>query len=297
MSHFTVAVITRGRPSEEGLEAILAPYDENREVLHYITKEQLIARVRENITSYAETCYADYLKDKDKYVAKYKDNPNHIKYITKTFPEKLKWTDEQCYTEALSDYEAEDIMPDGSVKSTYNPNSKWDWWQVGGRWAGYLYVKEDSQGSLGEKSWTWGEESPYECDHKGLKKVDCARIKDLVFPDTEKQAKDAARFWELYIEGAPALTDHDNELIKFVWYKPEYYTEHYKTKENYVRACSTFTTYAAVTKDGQWHEQGQMGWFGMSFDDDEVGWADSYYKLIFENADEDDYITIVDCHI
>ena len=26
----------------------------------------------------------------------------------------------------------------GTYRSTYNPDSKWDWWKMGGRWAGYL---------------------------------------------------------------------------------------------------------------------------------------------------------------
>lgn len=29
--------------------------------------------------------------------------------------------------------------------STYNPDSKWDWWQLGGRWPGRLQLKEGAQ--------------------------------------------------------------------------------------------------------------------------------------------------------
>lgn len=297
MSHFTVAVITKGAPSEEDIAKLLAPYDENQEVLHYISKEELIARRRKCITDYAESTYAEYLKDKEGYLKKYGDKVDHIRYLTKEFPKQLKWTDEECYQDEISGYDEEDIMPDGSLRSTYNPQSKWDWWQVGGRWAGYLHVRNECEGELGEKSWTWEDKDPYACKHSELKKVDSARIKDLVFPDTEKHKQEAARFWDLYVEGQDPQTDEDREMIKFVWYTREYYLDHYKTKENYVRACSTFTTYAAVTKDGVWHQQGEMGWFGMSSGDDEVAWADGYKKLIFDDADDDDYITIVDCHI
>jgi len=34
--------------------------------------------------------------------------------------------------------------------STYNPNSKWDWYQVGGRWTGYFKLKENTKGVLGK---------------------------------------------------------------------------------------------------------------------------------------------------
>lgn len=34
------------------------------------------------------------------------------------------------------DPDCEECNGTGIAKSTYNPDSKWDWWQVGGRWAG-----------------------------------------------------------------------------------------------------------------------------------------------------------------
>ena len=37
--------------------------------------------------------------------------------------------------------DTENIQPDGSVYSEYNPNSKWDWYEVGGRWKNLLRLK------------------------------------------------------------------------------------------------------------------------------------------------------------
>jgi len=34
-----------------------------------------------------------------------------------------------------------------------NPNSKWDWFMVGGRWSGYFKLKNGSPGIMGDKSW------------------------------------------------------------------------------------------------------------------------------------------------
>lgn len=297
MSHFTVAVITKGEPSSEDIERLLAPYDENKEVVHYITKEELIARRRKSIEEYAASTYAEYLSDKEGYIKKYGDRTAHIAYITEKFPKELKWTDEECYQAEIAGYEPEDIMPDGSLRSTYNPDSQWDWWQIGGRWADLLFINESCEGIRGEKSWGWGERDPYKCDIPNLQKVDSARIKDLVFPNTEKERKNAERFWELYVEKQEPLTDDDREMISFVWESPEHYLETYKTKENYARICSIFTTYAAITKDGVWHQQGKMGWWGISTGDDRIGWAEGYKALIFDGADDDDWITIVDCHI
>lgn len=208
----------------------------------------------------------------------------------------LLWTDEECYQDAIKYTEKENICKDGSVRSTYNPDSKWDWYQIGGRWAGLLTVKKGTPHEIGEKSWTWDEKNPYESTGDIIK-CDSARIKDLVFLDKEKDAQRARRFWELHVEGAEPQNDEERDMLKWAWYKKEYYIETYKDKETYVRCESAFSTYAAITKDGKWHAKGKMGWFGMSSDEDVVAWHDGYQKLIFDDAEEDDYITIVDCHI
>lgn len=295
MSHFAVAVITKGKPTEDVLAAMLAPYDENKEVLHFTSREELIKQKRQEISNFIESNYARYLADKEKYLSEC-TNQNHVKYITEEFPKMLLWTDEECYQDAIKYTEKENICKDGSVRSTYNPDSKWDWYQIGGRWAGLLTVKKGTPHEIGEKSWTWDEKNPYESTGDIIE-CDSARIKDLVFLDKEKDAQRARRFWELHVEGAEPQNDEERDMLKWARYKKEYYIETYKDKETYVRCESAFSTYAAITKDGKWHAKGKMGWFGMSSDEDVVAWHDGYQKLIFDDAEEDDYITIVDCHI
>jgi hypothetical protein len=39
--------------------------------------------------------------------------------------------------------------------STYNPNAEWDWYQVGGRWAGRIKVKEGVGFTKPGFSWGW----------------------------------------------------------------------------------------------------------------------------------------------
>lgn len=239
MSHFSVAVITKGIPTGEQIEKLMAPYQENS----------------------IGDCPKEYLE------------------FVKTDKEEGEWSEE------AQDY--------GYYE---NPNSKWDWYQVGGRWAGLLTTRKGAPHENGKKSWTWNDKNPYES--KGdIIKCDSARIKDLVFLDKDKDAQRARRFWELYIEGDDPQNDEERDMINFVWYKKEYYTETYKDKETYVRCESAFSTYAVITKDGEWHAKGEMGWFGCSNDNDVVAWYDGYQKLVFDNAEDDDYLTIVDCHI
>ena len=56
-------------------------------------------------------------------------------------------------------------------------------------------------------------------------------------------------------------------------------------------------TYAFVDRNGDWIGSGDMGWFGISSNDkDERAWTDEIQKLMNE-AKDDDFLAIVDCHI
>ena len=135
MSHFTVMVIG------DNPENQLALYDENLKVPHIKTKEEHIAKIREDISRYEKTSYAQYLADPEKYEAN-TTLKVHLNYIKNEFPKKLKWTDEECYQEAIKWYDKDKINKDGSTNETYNPKSKWDWYALGGRWGGLLRLKD-----------------------------------------------------------------------------------------------------------------------------------------------------------
>ena len=66
------------------------------------------------------------------------------------------------------------------------------------------------------------------------------------------------------------------------------------TEETYIERYSNFSTYAVI-KDGEWYAKGEMGWFGMSSDENE-NWKENFTKLI-ESLPEDSLLTLVDCHI
>lgn len=234
MSHYTVAVIHH---PEQDIDELLAPFDENIKVPKYIsyTKQQAVAHVRK------------YWKDVE------------------------DLSDEECYVKMAADYEDDMKDAEGNLYSTYNPQSKWDWYQEGGRWSGLLKDKRTGE----------------ECDE--------GRIGDLDFCIDEDEYKRAIRFWEVAIDHKPA--NDDEEFHTF--FKEEYYRERYGTKENYARRCASFTTYAVLTPDGVWHAPGEMGWFGCSSesDDESRDWDDHYIERFIESADPNDILTIVDCHI
>ena len=135
MSHFCVYIF---HDKNTSVSDLLAPYDENIELAPYVlyTKEQAIAKVRSDMEKYRDSIYKEYLADPVKYKEKWGNNKNHINYIENEFPKILNWTDEECYEE-IAKWKREDglVAEDGSILSKYNPKSKWDWYQIGGRWS------------------------------------------------------------------------------------------------------------------------------------------------------------------
>lgn len=140
MSHFCVYVF---HDKNTSIGDLLAPYNESIEFEPYVeyTKEEAIAKVRKDIEDYKNGTYAEYLKNPEEYENKYGFNNNHIKYLKDEFPKKLNWTDEQCYDHIKEDYTPDMIDNDGNLLSKYNPKSKWDWYEVGGRWYGGISMK------------------------------------------------------------------------------------------------------------------------------------------------------------
>lgn len=173
--------------------------------------------------------------------------------------------------------------------SKYNPNSKWDWYQVGGRWSGMLKVKKGKTGEMGEKSWcNEDEEIDEDC---------CDQVKKgyIDFSPDKKKLKESSRFWELVVEEKPLKKGEEKP---FSMYKKEYYTERYKDKKTYARINSEFGTFA-VLKDGEWFEKGEMGWFGCSSETNKeaIKWDNSFFDKFIKDLSDETLLTVVDCHI
>jgi hypothetical protein len=71
------------------------------------------------------------------------------------------------------------------------------------------------------------------------------------------------------------------------------------TKEQFVESRRHLSFRSVVTPDGEWHEVGKMGWWGISSEsgDEELEWNRKFYERFIEPLGDNDTITIVDCHI
>lgn len=293
MSHYAVLVIG------ENIKEQLAKFDENLETERYVeyTKEELIKKGRKRIEDYKNNYYVSYLNDPVKYENECK-NEDHMKYLIYEFPLKLKWTDEEVYIDGIEYEEAENIGPDGEIYSTRNPNSKWDWYTIGGRYRDRLALKNSLVGVKGDTlekyvGSLYRESKEGYCDSALKKDIDWSKSHQI-----KEEYDSAIRFWEIKIEGSEPITDEEKEDVKFDWYKPEYYTDKYKTKEVYATCMSNFTMWSIVI-DGKWYEKGEMGWFGVSDESGDEGllWELNFYDKFIKDLSEDTLLTVVDCHI
>ena len=150
MSHFTVLVVG------EDPETQLDPFNEELQVEKYTaeTREELIENQKRQINLMRDNSYAEYLANSTAYLEKNKFNQNHCNYfVNGEFAEALSWSDEQLYLDATKYLELHELDGNGGRLSTYNPKSKWDWYEVGGRWDGYLETRNGekvNQATIGE---------------------------------------------------------------------------------------------------------------------------------------------------
>lgn len=207
--------------------------------------------------------------------------------------------DRQHPYHAKADPDCEECSGTGKRMSTYNPDSQWDWWQVGGRWTG---------------AFTAADEQPYEPG------MDPGNIETCVIcGGTGKR---------LWITDLVPAGSEGSQGLQYLGKKPgEEFTrparegEEHVAEENDCNACEgtgqavawssqwrafpgdvvpvaewlaklegdkglEVVPYALVTPDGAWHQRGKMGWWGMSRDDvSKQDWHEQVIALAERHAD------------
>ncbi|GBQ91185.1 hypothetical protein AA23498_1109 [Acetobacter nitrogenifigens DSM 23921 = NBRC 105050] len=214
-----------------------------------------------------------------------------------------------------------------------NPDAKWDWYEIGGRWSGELMIRQEAA-------------PDYQAIHRspeGRILVDEARRGDIDFGAMERQACDAAmsrwqqtreivqktmsfddlhaiRSWEdIRIEMQRKAGNIDEARTRYweqkglselrqglfdaqLWgwdTSPEGIAAMLSRKpEEYAadRARQSWLPFALL-HEGEWIEKGRMSWFGIAVDElDNATWASRIRDLIL-GLPGDTRIAVVDCHI
>lgn len=271
MSHYAVLVINSNGIND--VESQLAPFDENTEMPRYskgeVSQDEL-----------------------DSFVEHYTEKDESLKGLS---VQELYEMNGESWNGGCWEF-----APNGKAisYSTYNPNSKWDWYEVGGRWGAMLKVKEGVVAPPPNFSWGWSEEQKAKVINDN--RTDQASKGGIDWEgmiDGDKFDK-ALRFWELYVDGEEPKNEEEKEMIKHVFYKKQYFIEFYGDKVTYAKSETDFSTFA-VLKDGEWFEKGEMGWFGMSSESGEESkkWDDEFFELFIKDLSDKALLTVVDCHI
>lgn len=289
MSHYTVLAIVRKDARNRSLRTLLAPYYEGKRVKPYVakTKAQLIDEEATKISKHRRSHEAALRLSKEEYfaIAEKGDLYGNYERMREDLPEEddsIDLRDDDALFHRVKKLYGSELNKDGDCISTYNPNSKWDWYSIGGRWPGQLRLKSGQA-------------------------VDSARAGlvdwDAMFSPDPKAAAKNAEFWDEYVLGniPEGVEDADKYLYAkfgFVLYRPEYYLEFYGTKEDYVRRMGLWSTYAVLDDKG-WHEPGAMGWFGRSAAtaESKKDWEDNFRSRFIDTLDPEDRVVVIDCHI
>ena len=353
MSHFSVVVCLDGEVTkstvEARLEQVMAPWDENKEIEPYRDYEKggpagywLYASLQRAAEDFAAgTGIKPYKPDEIGWSsASSKETPEQQRAAQKadaelfrSLPVPVTWADiVRLYAGRYPDEDGAPLLSeDGSrayTMSTYNPESKWDYWRIGGRWGGYFPYRNEVAGQVirTERGWDSPDDiMPLHCDGgpksaldlKAMRAEKAAEARKLYAGYQEVTAgTPAALPWSAFTDNISPESGYTAEQARdeyhsqprvealrgsetFRWHD-DVIGEFSVPEKLYVERARARAVpgYAVVTTDGRWMAPGKMGWFGMSSDEenDRIGYWEASNAYI-EALPDDAWLVALDCHI
>ena len=315
MSHFSVLVALRPtdpKRIDDALAEALAPFSENREVTPYFDYETgkpgehwSVSGARKDGLLPAEG-ELTWQQVADVYHSRYEITPDSSEYLH--------------------------VDADGRAYSVsaYNPHSKWDWYQIGGRWNGYFPVKPEAAGDprliagapgVGGRPCRdgWCDGGPRGLlDFEALRKARATEAANeydrwTALVDGLPEARPWSHFLGLHEanpDGYPIVRAREEYGAQprvrkarmsddLCWFD-DIITHFSPSRDAYAQRAAEQAVpgYAFLDLDGVWHAPGRMGWFGMSSDTEDDRAA--YLRQMNERLDALDpatFLIAVDCHI
>jgi len=247
-------------------------------------------------------------------------------------PARASWADVvRVHNDRYGDEDRMYLDKDGRAytMTTYNPKSKWDWWQIGGRWTGQFPYKREHAAVVitGKPGLMTKPAANGTCDGGPLYALDLdtmragaatrARVRYGKYREAVEGTPDALP-WSVFrdniSEGSGYTADQAraeyrsqprvralDATEKFSCpFSGDPIAEFTVPEEVYAERARAGAVpgYATLTADGRWMAPGHMGWFGMSDDEenDRIGYleaANAYIGSLPDSA----WIISVDCHI
>ena len=264
MSHYTVLIVGNN------IEEQLWPYwelDLSQEEAEKDPRSVFVSQIKD---SEKEEKFSEFLNKEKEYIEK-----NDVKYESAT-----EWIREwfgYVYNSELQ-----------SWGYYHNPNAKWDWYSIGGRWSGFFILKDGAKGKLGIPG-IYGRNEENEASNR----ADQAMKGDIDWEAMRKnEIEIAKKIWQKFLDDKTKENIMDPRMVSFLYgISPD------DTFESFIKKRDKFPSTFAVLKDGKWYEKGKMGWWGITTNEKpEDQWNTEFQKLI-EDLPDDTLLTIVDCHI
>ena len=270
----------------------------------------------------------NYNVDMNKYV-EYQEDRLYKYHILEESENGVKLIGTQVEIEMMEyrhDLDGKEMVDESGQKyfwSTHNPDAKWDYWVIGGRWRGLLKLKQDRQGNIGASDIP----EHYQEGRKALEKILAEQMPGAVISGHDEFTLppdgfcDQARFGDI-----DWVSMNDNpekrETFGFIWYglmlpekeRPEkfercfpgwcrfdsdHYIECYGSEQKFIDSNVIFSTSSVLTADGQWHEPepGRFMHLRHECREDWEKWESGFWDRFLKDLPDDTLITVADCHI
>lgn len=312
------------------LDQIMEPFNESTDFHEYMEFEDLTEEMKEaydkktvdmvqfpdghRCTVMDSEFYLRFQKIDDGRIAEFLDKGRKVSAVTKESAA-LIYLPEQPFKDFCSferyceEYEDLAQEEDGRWGRWSNPNAYWDWWTIGGRFSGLLMAKETSETALFiPREQVSQFVPPTLCNGVKMRDFDWEGLRKLQMETDERRYKILSEaflthdtsalhgpysikedgiyniFGEAVYKAGQTLQDFMG--TRYDNFDPEGQWKNYP-----------LSTFAFIDTDGEWHGKGEMGWFGVSFNDKEAEAWEEEMQAFLKSLNEDDYLVILDCHI
>lgn len=149
------------------------------------TKEDVIKIMKDELEVIKNDSYALYLENPEKYIKIYGDPLTnlHVNFLVNIFPKRLLLTDDELYEDFIFRHrlKKQDLGPNGEIYSRINPNGKWLWHQIGGKWSGFIKLKDLENPKINDVwDYKFHLENEKNLNVDQAKKCDIANIEEII---------------------------------------------------------------------------------------------------------------------